>query len=320
MAGDTDKNCYVNLIDLAELANNWLKCNDPEDPNNCDVGVDVNEIAVWHMDEGAGTLASDGDNATAFSPVGTGIGAGMTWTSPGYDGSGYAIQKTTTASNSYLQATLNFDLTYYLKVEVWIKPEVYTIDIDGGNICGLEETFLLHFGPPHPPWPGGPENDTMRFLVRSGSDWLEGCIVAGADALFDGNWHKITCIYDGIPDEYGKINLEMFWDDNRVAAAAFAESEPRLIGRWDGGPWYNLYLGTNPWNPGVWSQTYVGAIDELGISNKPGLLSSQCGDFGYLTGDTNKDCYVDLADVADFSSDWLKCTDPCDPTNCEIGE
>ncbi len=30
----------------------------------------------------------------------------------------------------------------------------------------------------------------------------------------------------------------------------------------------------------------------------------------YLPGDVNKDCYVDLADFAQFAQDWLKCNDP----------
>jgi len=30
-----------------------------------------------------------------------------------------------------------------------------------------------------------------------------------------------------------------------------------------------------------------------------------CGDWGYMRGDINKDCYVDLLDFADFASEWL---------------
>ncbi|MFH1615120.1 MAG: right-handed parallel beta-helix repeat-containing protein [Planctomycetota bacterium] len=32
-AGDLNEDCYINLEDLALFANNWLKCNDPEDEN-----------------------------------------------------------------------------------------------------------------------------------------------------------------------------------------------------------------------------------------------------------------------------------------------
>ena len=33
--GDINKDCYVNLMDLMLLANDWLKCTDPADPVNC---------------------------------------------------------------------------------------------------------------------------------------------------------------------------------------------------------------------------------------------------------------------------------------------
>jgi hypothetical protein len=32
MRGDINKDCRVDLIDFAELAGNWLRCNDPLDP------------------------------------------------------------------------------------------------------------------------------------------------------------------------------------------------------------------------------------------------------------------------------------------------
>ncbi len=35
-----------------------------------------------------------------------------------------------------------------------------------------------------------------------------------------------------------------------------------------------------------------------------------CGDWGYLPMDFNKDCYVNLGDLAEFVQEWLACTDP----------
>jgi len=39
-----------------------------------------------------------------------------------------------------------------------------------------------------------------------------------------------------------------------------------------------------------------------------------CGDWGYLNMDFDHNCRVDLADFAAFAGDWMKCTDPSDPT------
>jgi hypothetical protein len=47
-----------------------------------------------------------------------------------------------------------------------------------------------------------------------------------------------------------------------------------------------------------------------------GVISPDCGDWGYKTGDLNRDCMVDLKDFALFAADWLECTLPNGP-NCQ---
>ncbi|OQA00491.1 MAG: hypothetical protein BWY71_00710 [Planctomycetes bacterium ADurb.Bin412] len=41
-----------------------------------------------------------------------------------------------------------------------------------------------------------------------------------------------------------------------------------------------------------------------------------CGAWGYQAMDFDKNCYVDLADLAAFAADWMKCTDPADSVHC----
>jgi len=52
------------------------------------------------------------------------------------------------------------------------------------------------------------------------------------------------------------------------------------------------------------------------FSNSPGntmvdfqLTVTRCSG-GYITGDLNHDCYVNLEDFALLSRDWLQCNDP----------
>ena len=54
-------------------------------------------------------------------------------------------------------------------------------------------------------------------------------------------------------------------------------------------------------------------LDDVSVSitdNDP-----YCGDSNtiYLLGDLNKDCYVNLLDIAVLASEWMMCTDPADP-------
>jgi hypothetical protein len=62
----------------------------------------------------------------------------------------------------------------------------------------------------------------------------------------------------------------------------------------------------------VWSEWTV--VADL----MKGAIVFQCGDWGYKSGDLNRDCKVDLFDFAIFAQDWLTCTMPDDP-NCGLG-
>ncbi len=62
-----------------------------------------------------------------------------------------------------------------------------------------------------------------------------------------------------------------------------------------------------------WINAQAGAVSIVQIyRDSSGHIN--CGG-NYLPGDANEDCYVDLADFAVFTEDWLRCTDPEDP-NC----
>jgi 3-phytase len=59
------------------------------------------------------------------------------------------------------------------------------------------------------------------------------------------------------------------------------------------------------------------------LINPPMLMSSewnprspQCGVWGFFGGDLNRDCHVDMGDLAMLASNWLSCTDPDEPDRC----
>lgn len=62
------------------------------------------------------------------------------------------------------------------------------------------------------------------------------------------------------------------------------------------------------WSMGPWEQ----------IELYKGSLELECGDWGYKPGDINKDCLVNLADLACLAQNWLTCTTPDQP-DCEFG-
>ncbi len=54
-----------------------------------------------------------------------------------------------------------------------------------------------------------------------------------------------------------------------------------------------------------WEQMQDVSLDVLVLDD-----DLACGDWGYLEMDFNRDCYVDLRDVALFAEQWMGCTDP----------
>ena len=170
----------------------------------------------------------------------------------------------------------------------------------------------------------------------------------GVTDLMDGEWHTIAAQYDGIPDANDKIWIRYFKDGAFWTEQSWDATAPVHVAV--SGPAHgdDFYIGTDWSDPPRNNLNYIGSIDEVSISN---TLSQEveptCGDWGYLDGDINKDCYANLSDYAElaedwmecipdlpgdivdegdncvnvgdlseFVSQWLMCTDPCDPVNC----
>ncbi len=47
------------------------------------------------------------------------------------------------------------------------------------------------------------------------------------------------------------------------------------------------------------------------------IIDDDCGSWGFDSMDFNHDCYVGLADFADFVVEWMFCTDPQEPGSCD---
>jgi hypothetical protein len=68
----------------------------------------------------------------------------------------------------------------------------------------------------------------------------------------------------------------------------------------------HLSIGARTWGTQAIVRGYTGTIDNVVIE----FFAPECGDWGYLPADLNRDCYVNLADIAIMAASWLDCTDP----------
>ena len=73
----------------------------------------------------------------------------------------------------------------------------------------------------------------------------------------------------------------------------------------------------NDWNEATDEHFYFDDItlyDHIIDPNVP----EECGDWGFHVADINGDCYVNVADLALMSQEWLLCSDPNDVDNCAL--
>jgi len=212
---------------------------------------------LWHMDENSGTAAAEASgNHGAF----TSVSGEYSWTTPGYNAAGAAVQTTDPCNNSYLSASLSGGgiTTNYLEMEAWLKPTGRADD--GTQVLTIDGAGGIQLGPRN----GQPTiNDaTIRMLVlANGSEWIESGV--SATPLFDGNWHKVT----GIFDSTGAVTfLQVLFDDVDQGKAFYGAGKTAAIGS-------TAYIGANAWDPSFASQRYIGAIDEVRIIPEPATLS-----------------------------------------------
>ena len=221
------------------------------------VAVDAAVVGEWKMNEGAGSDVHDSSgNGYTFSPVGSGSGTGYSWTST-------SGGLTAAAGNeSYLHATIaNNQFTYQVTAEAWIKPT--GADTDGSQIISLLNGFALCTVN---------SGADLRFITYSNETWRD--VYADIDALsshylYDGNFHHVVGVFDGIRDVNGKINVSLFIDGVLANRNSIATASDVVVGYGAGLTGTDLYMGQNAWLSTITSQNFMGDIYGVRITNVP---------------------------------------------------
>ncbi|MHB9070826.1 MAG: LamG-like jellyroll fold domain-containing protein [Sedimentisphaerales bacterium] len=217
-------------------------------------------IGEWNMNEGTGSVVADSSgNGYDFSPVGSGIGAGYSW-GTGHENGGLTAAA---ANTSYLHATVaDNKIQYQMTVEAWIKPNGAAAD--GSQIVDLAWAF------------GFATVDAgtrLRFITYSNGGWLDTYAPCGSPTLgtgiYDGGWHHVMGVMDGIRDINGNISHSLFIDGVLAHKETRASATDVVVGFNAGQTGTDLYIGTNAWIVGTPSQCYYGDIDQVRITNVP---------------------------------------------------
>ncbi len=236
---------------------------------------------------------------------------------------------------TYLDQARNFiaDGTEYKHKLILGYPAVNTapygasLTADGQGVSGVEGDKALHFNGMYSgafspvTWPDAPKvaidmhikpynfQTSQTIIYATGSFEIRLVPASGTARLEFNIWHKTGVITARSP-----LNLALNeWHHIKAFAgngkaviivndqAGNTVNVPDIAASLDSG----IYFGsTHQFN----TRFYNGLIDDVNIS----FLNGSCSITGYAAADFNKDCYVDMLDMAIMAEQWLTCTHPAE--------
>jgi hypothetical protein len=217
------------------------------------------EVAVWHMDEGAGTVVAD-STANGYDLT-VGGAVNHSWGTPGYGGGGSSVNLPPAADSWMHAAGIATDAFDY-RVRAQFSFKANSVDDLGTSIMGLQSGFWLDFYTL-----GG-----FAMIVGAQGQYLR--LNTSVGDLMDGQWHTIVAEFDGIPDADDKIWMRYFKDGASTpwTETSWDATDPQHISLNGVSHGSNFYIGTdwsNPTRSGLHNLSFEGSIDEVYLSNVP---------------------------------------------------
>lgn len=309
LPADINQDCVVDLLDYAYFADQWSLCTDPTLPEcvpapgqpsssvilpgrtwDADTdasGEEVRTDYVWNLQKGDVTIAYQldltgatlttyaGNDAPAYAPVRFGP----------LTGEGDAVDE------SYA---------------IWVNNALLWGDASNRGIT-LSNGYV-----------DGPQQDEYSFVgafpgVYDGTDPLASG--AGSYTLTDASYKGIPGVHDivvqlryGAGSYSGQAVHSAYMTIDGVNQVETGSASPvgfDFIG--DADTMY-IALGWSDWD--FDAATGGGTITISDITVTQDQSGFTCGDWGYLSADTNTDCQVDNTDLSVMAADWLTCNVP----------
>ena len=330
--GDFNSDCYAKLGDLDYMANVWLDCMDPVGENCDEPWSDTSDPNVipdllhrWSF-ESDGTDSVGGANASLMGQALITDGAldltdnvNMSINPDDPNTFGDPADPHASWAELPIQTTLN-NLPA-VTVEVWFKWQGDGPLLDNSRVVfgfgdsGTEDQIELY--------PGTQWGAIARVIsVSTGNDsqiWT--------NPIGENDWHHAVVSYKtGDPVHYyldgTEVTTNLYENGFRLQLNSIINFENCFLGRKsntattqfaflvgmiDEVRIYDYYM-----NPEKVAESYFFGPDTVGPATCTGALNYNYG----ILQDLNGDCYVNLKDIALFTSVWLDCIDPTDD-NCD---
>ncbi len=197
--------------------------------------------------------------------------------------------------------TFDIDPTQSITVEGWFRPT------NSGTIIGNQHvgSFAGQFGGGYKGW---------RVFTTDGGTTLnfeaDGQATSGGQVVLSAPCQQnvlqsFAAVFDADVQE-----MRLYLDRQLVDSAS-------VPGTWSAHRGGAIAIGGRDNGDGTFSATaFVGAVDEVRLINRAldpqdfldpfdSTAVPECGDYGYLPADFNKDCYVNFDDLLDMMFNWL---------------
>ncbi len=275
---DLNQDCIVNLEDFALLSQDWLKCNDPEDPS-CSLIEPQNDVL---------RVDFNGYNSEDVPSVNNTL---MTASIPGQFGTG-----------TFWNGLLVSYATPNTISSIYPGPTLFLADgtTDSGvtvTLTGCDLADLLGYG------------DVFGdYLLKLNTATEDPNAYISISGLVPGNAYNLAGYGSN-----GGGGLGAIWTANGVgplnlgAGVANVGILPNVIA--DANGTITIALGADP----AANIIVVNGFELEGIINS----DPTCTEInGYYGTDLDQNCYVDLGDFTILTEEWLNCNDPEGGANC----
>lgn len=207
-------------------------------------------VVLWNLNEGSGTTTADAATVLGGANNGT-ITANTTWTNGKFGAGLNAVA----GDSGYVSSSLGgAPFSNQVSMSAWIRPTAIQ-DGDTSYVMGY------HNGSGGSPFAFIRLNNGsyggFGFKVFNGEGaWAQWNGSFGSTNVLDGNWHHVAATFDN-----GTVRA---WLDGVIIGTDSTYAGWALEG---GSPGFLFAGGSVPWDPGYTGVSYIGAFDEVQLSN-----------------------------------------------------
>ena len=303
---DLNKDCYVNMLDMKEFAQQWLSCSTPG-------AAGCVAASTPHIIYQGSPVTVNGDLSDWTDVAWIAMDKTLYGTPSDLTNAKWAAKWSSVTNRIYMAVTGTDAYHYFNTTDLgWNQQDMLEVFVDAGNFDVSDYPAYSYADAQQ--WTFGPTRGASAG-VWGGSYWgyLAGDVSKPVGALVPAavNVTGTTITYEFELPPYSYFDYSTPANSTYVTLAS-----DMVIG-------LDVVMSTitnGSLGFGMRCENTLGgkAAYAENFQNYTLKGTGTCGEWGYASGDLVQDCRVNFADFAQFAKKWMQCTDPAHPENCTL--